>query len=73
MLSKILFETRAGEKILSLLETRAGLAVVKSDWLAEQQIDLVVPETQPGQGTDGPMVWEASAVASITPLVKADN
>jgi len=32
----LLFETRLGEWLLALLERRAGLAIVRSDWLSEQ-------------------------------------
>lgn len=32
-----LFETKVGEQLLSLLERKAGLAVVQADWLASQR------------------------------------
>lgn len=32
----LLFETRAGELLLTLLEKTAGLAVVRAKWLADQ-------------------------------------
>ena len=32
-----LFETRLGELFLTLLEQRAGLAVVRADWLGVQR------------------------------------
>jgi hypothetical protein len=32
----LLFETRLGELLLSVLERRAGLAVVQAEWLAAQ-------------------------------------
>ena len=33
----ILFQTRIGEKVLILLERRAGLAIVQADWLCTQR------------------------------------
>ena len=33
----VLFDTKIGELLLSLLERHAGLAVVQANWLAEQQ------------------------------------
>jgi hypothetical protein len=35
MLRKLLFDTRIGEWLLSLLERMTGLAVVEASWLAE--------------------------------------
>jgi hypothetical protein len=35
MLQKLLFDTKVGEWLLSLLERTTGLAVVESNWLAE--------------------------------------
>ena len=32
----LLFETKLGELLLSLLERRTGLAIVRSDWLSGQ-------------------------------------
>ena len=32
----LLFETRLGEFLLAVLERRAGLAIVQSDWLGSQ-------------------------------------
>lgn len=37
MLRKLLFETRAGEWFLALLERHAGLAVVDAEWLAKHR------------------------------------
>jgi hypothetical protein len=34
MLRKLLFDTRLGERLLALLERKAGLAIVEADWLA---------------------------------------
>jgi hypothetical protein len=36
MLEKLLFETRAGERLLTWLEAH-GLAIVRADWLGEQR------------------------------------
>lgn len=36
MLRKLLFDTRIGDWLLSLLERTTGLAVVEAGWLAEQ-------------------------------------
>ena len=36
MIKWLLFETRFGALLLSLLEEKAGLAVVQSDWLGDQ-------------------------------------
>jgi hypothetical protein len=37
MLKRLLFETRFGEMLLTLLERRAGLAVVDVNWLSHQR------------------------------------
>ena len=37
MLRKLLFETSVGVWLLTLLERRAGLAVVDAEWLAERR------------------------------------
>ena len=34
---RFLFETKCGEMLLSFLERRVGLAVVKADWLGDQR------------------------------------
>ena len=38
-------ETRAGELLLALLEKRAGLAVVQSDWLGDQLSGAPIADT----------------------------
>lgn len=40
MFNKLLFETRLGQWLLSQLEKRAGLAIVKADWLGRQETTL---------------------------------
>ena len=35
MLRELLFDTKIGERLLSLLERATGLAVVEANWLAE--------------------------------------
>ena len=42
-----LFETRVGEWMLTLLEKRVGLAVVRVEWLGEQRSR--VPRTLSGE------------------------
>lgn len=37
LLRRLLFETRFGERLLTLLERRTGLAVVQVEWLAVQR------------------------------------
>ena len=44
MLKKFLFETRAGEWLLALLERKAGLAVVEATWLEGHAPNLVPKE-----------------------------
>ena len=36
MLKRLLFETRVGEMLLTLLERKTGLAVVDANWLSHQ-------------------------------------
>ena len=33
----VLFDTKIGERLLTLLERHVGLAVVQANWLAEQR------------------------------------
>jgi hypothetical protein len=37
VLRKLLFETKAGERLLAWLERATGLALVDAAWLAEQR------------------------------------
>ena len=41
-----LFHTKAGEVLLNLLERHVGLAVVHSDWLAEQRSGVPMAATE---------------------------
>jgi len=36
LLRRLLFETRLGELLLAFLERKAGLAVVRAEWLGTQ-------------------------------------
>jgi hypothetical protein len=47
MLRKLLFDTKVGEWLLSLLEYTTGLAIVQSSWLAE------VPSSTPAAASGG--------------------
>jgi len=47
LLRRLLFETRAGELLLALLEKTAGLAVVRAEWLADQPSGT--PRTKGGE------------------------
>jgi hypothetical protein len=48
MIRWLLFETRLGEVLLVLLERHVGLALVQSNWLAEQRSGepTAAPEVQ---------------------------
>ena len=41
----LLLETRAGELLLAILERKAGLAVVQSDWLGDQPSGAPIAES----------------------------
>jgi hypothetical protein len=43
----LLFETKAGNLLLALLEKTAGLAVVQAEWLADQSSGT--PQTASGR------------------------
>ena len=53
MLRKLLFETRAGERLLALLEKHAGLALVEAEWLDGLCWRQAAGETPEGQGIVG--------------------
>jgi hypothetical protein len=52
VLRVMLFETRIGEWLLTLLEGRAGLAIIKADWLGDQRSGCPMDSVDsPGQQT----------------------
>jgi hypothetical protein len=47
LLRRLLFETKAGERLLALLEKTTGLAIVQAEWLGAQPSGK--PQTPKGE------------------------
>lgn len=73
MLEWFLFHTWPGERFLTWLERCAGLAVVRADWLGDQESDPAVVATGPQEAET--LEWSPSVAArsSVTRLAEADN